>query len=148
MKAEHNRIDSKVLETPAADPQNAHNYFLSRLSYETDPSDVYADLKNGVHGIVVIDARSPESYARGHVPGAINLPYKKIDASTTASFSKTSVMVTYCAGVHCNASTKAAERLTRLGFRVKEMSDGIDGWKKDGFPVEESILSLAATHSQ
>lgn len=148
MRAEQNRIDSKVLEIPAADPQSAHAYFVSRLCYETDPSDVYADLKNDIHGIVVIDARSPESYARGHVPGAINLPYKKIDASTTASLSKTDVMVTYCAGVFCNASTKAAERLSGLGFRVKEMRDGIDGWKKDGLPLEESVLTLTATPSR
>jgi len=37
------------------------------------------------------------------------------------------VIVTYCDGVFCNASTKAAAKLTALGFRVKEMLDGMEG---------------------
>jgi rhodanese-related sulfurtransferase len=138
---------SKILETPPANPDEAHNHFISRLAYETDPSDVYADLKNGIQNIIIIDARSPESYARGHIPRAINLPYNQIDAITTASISKDKVIVTYCAGVHCNASTKAAERLAALGFRVKEMIDGVDGWRKDGLPVEETVLSLTVPAS-
>ncbi len=98
--------------------------------------------KNGVAGIIVIDARTPEAYARGHVPAAINLPYRKIDSSTTGSFSKNKVIVTYCDGVFCNASTKAAVRLTALGFRVKEMLDGMNGWKKEGYPIEEAVVAL------
>jgi rhodanese-related sulfurtransferase len=125
-----------VLRTPAADSRTAHEHFASKLTHETDPSDVYADLSSGVDGIIVIDARSAESYARGHVPGAISLPYRKIDAVSTASISNSKVIVTYCEGVFCNASTKAAEKLTALGFRVKEMLDGMDGWKKEGLPVE------------
>ncbi len=37
---------SKVLETPASDAKTAENHFLSRLAFETDPSDVYIDLTN------------------------------------------------------------------------------------------------------
>src|SRR5712692_8045711 len=62
-----NQITSKVLAISPADPNAAHNHFLSRLSFETDPSDVYHDITNKVSGIVVLDARTPETYARGHV---------------------------------------------------------------------------------
>ncbi len=120
---------SKVLETPASDAKTAENHFLFRLAFETDPSDVYIDLTNRVAAILVVDARTPEAYSRGHVPGAINLPYRKIDSSTTALLPRDKVLVTYCDGVFCNASTKAAARLTALGFRVKEMLDGMNGWK-------------------
>ncbi len=133
---------SRILETPAIEPKAATDYFISRLAYETDASDVYTDLKNEVTGIIVIDARTSEAYARGHVPGAINLPYRKIDSSTTGSFSKSKVIVTYCDGVFCNASTKAAARLAALGFRVKEMLDGMNGWKKEGYPIEEAVVAL------
>ncbi len=140
-------IVSKVLETQPAEPKTAREHFLARLSFETDPSDVYADLVNEVPGIVVLDARTPDSYARGHVPGAVNLPYSKIDASTTSFITKDRVVVTYCDGVFCNASTKAAARLTALGFRVKEMLDGMDGWKREGYPVEESVMSITSETS-
>jgi len=55
--------------------------------------------------------------------------------------------VTYCDGVFCNASTKAAARLAALGFRVKEMLDGMNGWKAEGYPVEETILQLSPRKS-
>jgi rhodanese-related sulfurtransferase len=134
---------SKVLETPAASSKDGHTRFLSRLSFETDPSDVHADLMNKVSSIIVVDARTPEAFAKGHVPGAINLPYRTIDSSTTAVLPKDKVLVTYCDGIFCNASTKAAARLTALGFRVKEMLDGISGWKIEGYPVEETVMQVS-----
>ena len=134
---------SRVLDTPAADPRLAQDHFMSRLAYETDPSDVYTDLMNEVSGIIVVDARTPDAYARGHVPGAVNLPWRTIDQPATSLLSKDRVLVTYCDGVHCNASTKAAVRLSALGFKVKEMQDGMNGWKREGYPVEESIVKLS-----
>ena len=134
---------SRVLDTPAPDPKLAQDHFMSRLSFETDPSDVYTDLMNEVSGIIVVDARTPDAYARGHVPGAVNLPWRTIDQSSTSLLSKDKVLVTYCDGVYCNASTKAAARLSALGFRVKEMLDGMTGWKIEGYPVEESVMRLS-----
>ena len=133
---------SRILENVPTDPKAAAEYFQSKLGYETDASDVYTDLTNGIGGIIVVDARTPEAYARGHVPGSINLPYRMITPSSTASIPKNTVIVTYCDGVFCNASTKAAVRFTRLGFRVKEMLDGLHGWKQEGYPVEESVLKI------
>ena len=139
---------SKVLATSPADPGVAYNHFLSRLSFETDPSDVYHDTTKKISGIIVLDARTPESYARGHVPGAINLPHGTIDSSTTASLPRDKVIVTYCDGVFCNASTKAAAKLTALGFKVKEMVDGMEGWRKEGYPIEETIMTVTVPASQ
>jgi hypothetical protein len=53
------------------------------------------------------------------------------------------VLVTHCNGVFCNASTKAVAKLSALGFQVKEMLDGMNGWKTEGYPVEESIMKLS-----
>lgn len=127
---------SRVLETEAGDPSSAAQHFRSKLAFETDPSDVYTDMQNGETGFIVIDARRPESYAKAHIPGSVNLPYRTIDAQTTADIPKDKVLVTYCAGVYCNASTRAAAKLSALGFRVKEMLDGLEGWTREGFPLE------------
>jgi len=137
-----NRDASKVLATSPADPAVAHKHFLSKLSFETDPSDVYHDITDKISGIIVIDARTPETYARGHVPGAVNMPHRTIDSTTTASLPRDKVLVTYCDGVFCNASTKAAAKLTALGFKVKEMLDGMEGWRKEGYPVEETVMKM------
>ena len=45
-----NQITSKVLAISPADSNAAHNHFLSRLSFETDPSDVYHDITNKISG--------------------------------------------------------------------------------------------------
>jgi rhodanese-related sulfurtransferase len=85
---------------------------------------------------VILDARSPESYAKAHVPGSINFPHRTMNAETTASLSRDKIYVTYCDGTGCNASTRAALRLSELGFRAKEMVGGLDWWVRvDGYPV-------------
>jgi rhodanese-related sulfurtransferase len=139
---------SKVLENPPADPSVAVNHFRSKLSFETDPSDVYHDITNKISGILVLDARTPETYAQGHVPGSINMPHRVIDSSSTASLPRDKVIVTYCDGIFCNASTKAAAKLTALGFKVKEMLDGMEGWRKEGYPVEETVMQMNVPASQ
>ncbi len=88
----------------------------------------------------MIDARTPEAFARGHIPGAITLPPQTIEVSTTASLPRDKVLVTYCDGVYCNASTRAAAKLSALGFKVKEMLDGMTGWRKEGYPVEQTVV--------
>lgn len=115
------------------DMQKALAHFESRLEWEIDAADLFHDRD----AYVVIDARTAEAFAAGHVPGAINLPHRTITAETTAMLPKDAVLVTYCDGIGCNASTKAAVKLARLGFTVKEMIGGMDWWKRDGLAFAE-----------
>ena len=127
---------SRVLQYPPAEPASSAAHFREVLSRSTDPSDVQADFESGNVGFVLLDARSPEAYARGHVPGAVNLPHRSIDEGTTSALEKDVAIVTYCDGIQCNASTKAAAKLAALGFPVKEMIGGLDGWIREGYAVE------------
>lgn len=114
------------------DTQRALAHFESRLEWEIDAADLHAN----PDAYVIVDGRTPEAFARAHIPGAINLPHRTITAETTAHIARDAVIVTYCDGIGCNASTKAAVKLSRLGFQVKEMIGGIDWWRRDGLPVE------------
>jgi rhodanese-related sulfurtransferase len=127
--------ESRVLQVPAADPREAESILLQRLSLETDPSDVHADLSKGVAGFVVVDCRPAAAYAAGHVPGASSLPYATITEASTAALAPDAVYVVYDDGLFDNACTKAALRLATLGFRVKELMGGLAGWKAEGYPV-------------
>ncbi|MEJ7582845.1 MAG: rhodanese-like domain-containing protein [Acidimicrobiales bacterium] len=127
---------SRVTSVPAADPVAAAEHFARRLAHETDPSDVQHDLAEGLGGFVVVDTRSPEAYARAHIPGAVNLPHRDMTSATVAEvLPDGAVAVTYCWGPHCNAATKGALALGRLGRPVKEMAGGIEGWEKDGYTL-------------
>ena len=53
---------------------------------------------DGVKSNVVIDVRTPEEYASGHVEGAINIPYDTITAKlpALARIGKTENILLYC----------------------------------------------------
>jgi rhodanese-related sulfurtransferase len=106
-------------------------HYADKLAYEIDAWDLKVALEQG-ENITLIDARSAAAYTAEHIPGAIHLPHRQMDARTTAQMDRASLVVTYCDGIGCNASTKAALNMSRLGFRVKELMGGLDWWKRDG----------------
>ncbi len=126
---------SLVLEHKALPGREAVKAFAQRLALETDPSDVYADLTAGVDGFIVVDPRSPESYAQGHIPGAYNLPHRQIDRAAFDGLPAGKVLVLYGAGPGCNAAHKGALRLGPFGVYVKEMVGGFWWWQSSGYPV-------------
>lgn len=132
---------SLVLETEAPPHGVGLAHFDGKLAFETDPSDVWADRQKGVAAFLLLDTRSREAFDAEHIPGAISLPYREITADRTRELPGEMVLVTYCWSPGCNAATKAAVRLARLGFRVKEMLGGIEYWKRDGYPVEGSAAT-------
>lgn len=131
------RPRSKVLEHAAAAPPDALLHYRDRLSFEADCADVYADLRAGITGFTVIDTRSESQYTLGHLPGSINIPHRRLSDATLieCGIPPTDLLVTYCAGPHCNASTRGALRLSELGREVKEMPGGLSGWVAEGLPV-------------
>lgn len=128
-------VSSMVRQVPAASAAKAAAYFGGRLELETDPSDVHSDLVARHPGIVVLDVRPTDAYERAHVPGARSLPYRQIDEALAATLSSSDVHVVYCWGPACNAATKAAARLAKLGLPVKEMIGGIEYWRREGYPM-------------
>jgi len=126
---------SRVLDHPAAAPQQAADHLREKLAFYTDPSDLAHDLDERAPGIAVIDARSADAYRAAHIPGALNVPHRNMDAAGTAHLDRGLVYVVYCDGIGCNASTKGAYRLATLGFRVKELIGGLDWWQRDGYAV-------------
>ena len=112
--------NSAVLEYGVPEPGEAVASMEDKLRFHTDSWDLSVDLKSGLAPIVVIDARSREAYAAGHIPGAMSFPHREMSADSTASLDRDKVYVVYCDGIGCNASTKGAYKLAKLGFRVKE----------------------------
>jgi rhodanese-related sulfurtransferase len=128
-------MPTAVTQIPAADSESALAHFERKLSLETDCWDVHDALSNGAD-FVLLDVRSPALFAKGHVPGAINLPQGKIIESKLAEYPRATTFVVYCAGPHCNGADRAAVRLARLGRPVKLMIGGVTGWIDEGFSLE------------
>jgi len=132
------KIRSLVQQVAAAEAPDATEYFSRKFRFETDCWDVNYALQNNQQDFLLVDVRSPDLYAAGHVPGAINLPHPQIDAETLAEYDRDTLFVVYCAGPHCNAAQRGAIRLSRLGRPVKEMIGGITGWLDEGLSLSRS----------
>jgi rhodanese-related sulfurtransferase len=136
---------SDVTGIPAAAPSESALYFERLLSFETDCWDVHSALAAGDPGFVLLDVRGPESFAAGHVPGAVNLPHRRISERILAQFPSDTLFVVYCGGPHCNGADKATVRIARLGRAVKKMIGGVEGWKDEGFELAEEVTESASS---
>ena len=132
---------SPATRAPAANAE-ALQHFSARLAFETDVSDVAADLAAEVPGMLVVDIRSLESWNQGHVPGAIHLPTSQIAEQAPELFDRENTVIVYCWGPGCNGAHKAAVEFARLGYTVKEMLGGFEYWAREGWEVETGIGAI------
>ncbi|MCH2547284.1 MAG: rhodanese-like domain-containing protein [Alphaproteobacteria bacterium] len=88
--------------------------------------------------LVIIDARRGDSFAEGHIPGAVALTADNATAEAVAAIApkKTMPMVFYCGNVKCPASAKVAHKVADMGYnKLYKYSGGIDDWKAKGLPL-------------
>jgi rhodanese-related sulfurtransferase len=130
-------VPSSVTLARPADSATALSHFETCLTFEADCWDVHDALAHDPD-FVLVDVRSPELFAQGHVPGALNIPHGKLIESRLAQYPPATLFVVYCAGPHCNGGHKGAIRLARLGRPVKLMIGGITGWSDEGFALESA----------
>lgn len=90
-----------------------------------------------------IDARIPELYAEGHLPGAVSLPYAEVDGlleSFNARVAKDESMIIYCSGYGCPDSFDLALLLLAEGYRdVSVFEGGYPQWRDAGKPIETDL---------
>ena len=86
-------------------------------------------------GIVILDARTPEEFAAGHLANAINVDYKASSfKDELGKLDKSKTYLVYCrTGVRSLASVKI---MTEVGFtHVNNLIGGITQWQADGGTV-------------
>ncbi len=96
----------------------------------------------GKQRITIVDVRSADEYAKGHIPGAINIPYEKhesFEGSETEfpELRKDGYNYVYCYQLLCNLGQKAAKKFASLGYPVKEIVGGFEEWKAGKHPIEK-----------
>lgn len=88
---------------------------------------------------VIIDVNGSESYAKGHIPGALDFAAIQAKLADALPKDKSTPIVAYCGGPKCKAYQAAATAAQKLGYKnVKHMSAGISGWKEAGQKLEKS----------
>lgn len=87
-------------------------------------------------GAPIIDVRTPEEFASGHVPGAINLPLGTFgpDDPALAGFDKGEPLFVICQSG--GRSSRAADALAAGGFQAVNVKGGTSAWLAAGRPVQ------------
>jgi len=129
-------MPSVVTAVTPASSDRALQHFETAFEFETDCWDVHDAMTSGKADFVLLDVRGPDLFAKGHVPGAINMPHGKIVEGTMRQYPMDTVFVVYCAGPHCNGAHRGAVRLAKLGRPVKLMIGGATGWLDEGFVLQ------------
>jgi rhodanese-related sulfurtransferase len=107
---------------------------------------------------VVVSVRSPDHYALGHIPGAINIPWREVaKPENLAKLPPDKQIVVYCYTGH--TGQVAATVLNMLGYDAVNLKFGMMGWTEDDtvlatarfdpatqpdYPFEGSLASAAA----
>ena len=89
----------------------------------------------GENAPVILDVRSPEEFAEGHIPGAINIPYDQVAANLDSLESfRTAEIVVYC---RTGRRAGVAENVLReAGFtQVSDLEGHMTSWSEAELPV-------------
>lgn len=90
----------------------------------------------------LLDVREPEEFARGHVPGAINLPQAELATRLQEIPRDHPVYVICMAGMR---SLRASQFLAQSGYtHVKSVAGGTEAWCEAGKPMEAGEVSATA----
>ena len=106
-------------------------------------AQLFHDPRRPQNLVVFLDARDPEHYEAGHIPGAYEFDYfhlEKYVATVLPLCQNAEAIVIYCNGGDCEDSIHAAKLLTEEGKIPKDKmwvyGGGITEWTANGQPTE------------
>ncbi len=101
-------------------------------------ADMHAFSVSGEY--MILDARTPEEYATGYIPGAMLLPYAAVDeafAEIQLFLFPEQPVLTYCSGLACDDALMLGIFLRDQGYtNVFLFAGGMEAWRRAGYPVE------------
>ena len=87
----------------------------SSLGYRQISMNEAVKMMKDEKNYIILDARRPDEYAEGHIPGAINIPNEEIGTTDIAELpDKSQMILVYCRSGR--RSKEASEKLVKLGY--------------------------------
>ena len=99
------------------------------------PDELAARIEAG-DAPTILDVRTPEEFAAGHLPGAINIPHTELAGRLDElDFARDSEIV-----VHCQSGRRASQAeavLLEAGFEdVRDLDGHMAAWREGGYALE------------
>jgi rhodanese-related sulfurtransferase/DNA-binding transcriptional ArsR family regulator len=128
----------RIAERNSAEVERViRTYFHDRDSLEAVSRDeLLQQTRAGL--VTVLDVRPPDEFALGHLPGAVNIPLRELEARL-AGLDPSQEIVAYCRGPYCVLSYEAVAALRTKGFKARRLEDGFPEWRAAGLPIEISL---------
>jgi len=108
--------------------------------YKVSEADAKALLDSADKNVVFLSVRNAADYAKGHIKGAVNIPFGKGMEQKFSSLPKDKKIIVYCYTGQTAGQTVAGLRL--LGYDAVSLNGGIgtpanvpNGWGNKGFPL-------------
>ena len=110
---------------------------VKNTGFKTVTGDEFSKLITANSKIQLLDVRTPEEYAEGHIAGArlINVWDSTFVEQATAQLSKDKPVAVYCRSGRRSAT--AAGKLVKQGYEVINLDGGINAWLQQNRPVEK-----------
>ncbi len=87
-------------------------------------------------GAQLVEVLPVDEYDELHLPDAINLPLKELDAQHATRLDHERPVIVYCWDALCDMSPRAAALLAGLGFEVYDYALSKVDWMAHGLPME------------
>jgi rhodanese-related sulfurtransferase len=85
-------------------------------------------------GVIVIDVRSAQEYALGHVAGAVSVPAGEI-VDRVDSLPRDREIIAYCHGPYCILSPETVRFLRAHGVNARPLVGGLTQWLRQDGPT-------------
>ncbi len=106
----------------------SHENSLQQATFESVSVEKFDSIICDTTGVILLDVRTAQEYADGHIDRAINIDVKRDDFDSIANSTlvKEKTIAVYCRSGR--RSKTASEKLANNGYKVVELDSGYNGW--------------------
>jgi rhodanese-related sulfurtransferase/predicted transcriptional regulator len=123
-----------IAERNVAEVQQViRSYFEKRDDLEPVSRERLMELSRA-GAVTVLDVRPSDEFALGHVPGAVNIPLRELEARL-AELDPAQEIIAYCRSHYCVLSYEAVATLRTRGFKARRLEEGLPEWRAAGLPT-------------
>lgn len=113
--------------TGCSNSTNRSNTVSNSNTYQQITAEEAAKMMQSETDYIVLDVRTEQEYASGHIPGAVNIPNETIASGAIQQLpDKEQLILVYCRSG--NRSKQASEKLVNLGYTNIVEFGGINDW--------------------
>lgn len=113
----------------------------SEIPVQEYPVDYVLKMINANKTVIFVDTREDDEFDEHHIPGAINLKLREVEASSAKQFEEADLVISYC--IKDFRGYEVALALSKVGVKNTGIMKpyGLKGWKDLNLPLADSDTS-------